>query len=166
VARGRRDPFRRPPPTDPYGYERTVEETARPRARTPFEMLWFWLALAGVALLTAVVVVLLVRDDEDERRPRRAVVLPAVVGADHVEAADALERLGLGVETFPVDGPDPAGRVTEQQPARRPAPAVTSSAWSASPCGRSTATRRRSGSSARCSTRSPPQASAPVASRR
>jgi beta-lactam-binding protein with PASTA domain len=118
MARPRPYRFRRPPPPEPGDYERTVEETVPARPRAPFETLWFWLALVGVVVLAVVVVVLLlVRDDDEPRRAgARTVTMPAVVGADHVEAADALERLGLVVTTSPATGPDPAGRVTAQRP--------------------------------------------------
>jgi beta-lactam-binding protein with PASTA domain len=124
MARPRR-PFRRPPPPDPYRLDPVVVEERIEEApgRRFVENPWLWLGALAVglaAILIVVIAVLAARDDEPERRTRpraQPVTVPLAVGADHVEAAAAIEELGLIVDTFPTASEQPAGRVLDQTPA-------------------------------------------------
>ena len=119
----RRIPFRRPlppPPADPYAYERVVEEQeiVERRPRGPADNPFFWLALLGIAAvaLALVAVYLATREDERPGRERRVAEMPLAVGGDHVQAATAIEELGLVVDSFPVESAEPAGKVVAQSP--------------------------------------------------
>ena len=108
---------RRPPSPDPYAEVPVSRTRVWRRGGDDRIAIWLLLFALGVAVAVFLVVVVLTRGDDDGQNPAaRTVTLPNLLNADHVTAAERLERLQLVVDTYPVPGSRPAGTVVAQTP--------------------------------------------------